>query len=228
MVTGILYNPCVSKFAKNRRRHFLINKPLQLRYMFWVMLILLGITGILLTSVYYGISGYAVKEFSEQSIRNSLNMTSRLVDYEEARFGRSEEITIPRLAFVKETALFSERQREIVQEILIKTQKRILILCIPLLFFLGWGTIFISHKIAGPLYRFNLAFAELSKRNLKIRIHLRKHDEAQDIADTFNVGIETLDQAVSRIKKAVKDAPNRDQIPNAITDELSAFQTAED
>ena len=212
---------------KNRRRHFLIDKPLQFRYMAWILLILSTITVCIFVSLYFGIWGEAIKEFSDESIRNTLQVTSRLHDYEVARF-QAKTPDAPRLDFIKETELFSQRQREIIQEILARSQKRVFILCLPLLFFIGWGTIFLSHKIAGPLYHFNKVFKELKEKNLRSRVHLRKLDEAKKLAETFNQTIEELDCSLSKIKKIIKANENPTELRNELSKELAKFKTTED
>jgi len=47
-------------------------------------------------------------------------------------------------------------------------------------------TLFVSHKIAGPLYRLKKAMQELAEGNLSAQMKLRKLDQLQDIADAFN------------------------------------------
>lgn len=56
------------------------------------------------------------------------------------------------------------------------------------------GLIFISHKIAGPLYRFEKSLKEIGQGDLTCRVSLRKRDQLSDLADTLNnftSGIET-------------------------------------
>jgi len=214
--------------SKNRRRHFLIDKPFQFRYMSWVLLILLIISATLIIALHFGIWGYALKEFSDESTRNALKMTSRLNDYEIARYQSASEVTLPKLAFIRETELFSNRQREIIQEILSKTRQRTIFLGIPLLFFIGWGSIFISHKVAGPLYHFNRIFKELKTKNLTARVRLRKYDEGKKTAETFNQAVLELDRSIARMKKAAREAGEHAKLPNELTEELSQFKTTQD
>ncbi|HNV86131.1 MAG TPA: methyl-accepting chemotaxis protein [Candidatus Omnitrophota bacterium] len=195
--------------------------------MSWVLLVLLIISTTLIFALHFGIWGYALKEFSDESVRNALKMTSRLNDYEIARYQPAGEVTLPKLALLRETELFSSRQREILQGILSETQKRTIFLGIPLLFFIGWGSIFISHKIAGPLYHFNRIFKELKAKNLTARVRLRKYDEGKKIAETFNEAVLELDRSVAKMKKAAREAGEGVKLPNALTEELSQFKTTQ-
>ncbi|MBI4549429.1 MAG: methyl-accepting chemotaxis protein [Candidatus Omnitrophica bacterium] len=208
---------------KNRRKHFLIDRPLQFRYMAWILLILLTVTGALFASLYYGVWGQAVKEFSDESVRNMLSLTSRLEDYDAARYQTSQEG--PRLAFVKDTERFSEREREIIQTILNRSHQRLLVLILPLIVLIGWGTVFLSHKIAGPIYHVNRILRQAAGKDLTARVHLRKHDEAQNLADSFNELAGALDRSVSRMKKIVRDTDQPARLKEELSKELEQFKT---
>ena len=51
---------------------------------------------------------------------------------------------------------------------------------------LAFLTIFISHKVAGPVYRFTKFAEDLNAGNFKSRIYLRKGDELASLAAEFN------------------------------------------
>lgn len=69
-----------------------------------------------------------------------------------------------------------------------------MILTLVFVFFIGLAAVFLSHKTAGPLYRFNLIFNQISKDNLEPRVKLRPDDELQDIAQTFNKMMDRINQ----------------------------------
>nr|MBC8359943.1 methyl-accepting chemotaxis protein [Candidatus Desulfatibia profunda] len=60
--------------------------------------------------------------------------------------------------------------------------------------------IFISHKIAGPLFHIKQALAEVAKGNLTTRVHLRKKDQCKSLADAINEVTTTLDGTIGNIK----------------------------
>ena len=82
-------------FRKERRHHFFINKPLQLRYMFTLTLILGVIVLASLVSIYFGIWGGILDAFSDAMIQNDLLTAMRLQGYEEVRTAQ-----VPRLGEV--------------------------------------------------------------------------------------------------------------------------------
>jgi len=47
-------------------------------------------------------------------------------------------------------------------------------------------TIFISHKVAGPLYRFERSAEEIGKGNLTLVTRIRETDQAKDLADALS------------------------------------------
>ena len=53
-------------------------------------------------------------------------------------------------------------------------------------------SIFITHKVAGPVYRFKKVLAEISGGNLDISVKLRDKDDLKDLAEEFNLVIDDL------------------------------------
>lgn len=61
-----------------------------------------------------------------------------------------------------------------------------------LILLLGAISIFFTHKIAGPVYRFKRVLQEVASGNLGVSITLRKRDELKDLADDLNAVIGEL------------------------------------
>lgn len=57
-----------------------------------------------------------------------------------------------------------------------------------------------SHKIAGPLYRFEKSLDEMASGDLTSRFNLRANDQLEELASRINRLGENLDRAVSAIK----------------------------
>ncbi len=59
-------------------------------------------------------------------------------------------------------------------------------------FFLSTGLVMVltfillTHKIAGPIYRFEVVTKNMCKKDLDQPIYLRKHDEAKELGDSLN------------------------------------------
>ena len=57
-------------------------------------------------------------------------------------------------------------------------------------------SLFVSHRIAGPLYRFRAVFKALAGGNFSIRANIRKHDYLHTDAGVLNEMIETLETRI--------------------------------
>ncbi len=66
-------------------------------------------------------------------------------------------------------------------------------------------TLLVSHKIAGPMYRFDSDIKRIADGDLKFRIRIRKGDQFQEVALSLNTMIESLAGRVSAIKKNADD-----------------------
>jgi len=54
-------------------------------------------------------------------------------------------------------------------------------------------SLFVSHRIAGPLYRFKMVFKALADGDLAVRANIRKHDYLHPHAKSLNEMIEALE-----------------------------------
>ncbi|RYZ78408.1 MAG: methyl-accepting chemotaxis protein [Proteobacteria bacterium] len=72
-------------------------------------------------------------------------------------------------------------------------------------------TIFMSHRIAGPLYKLGKALNELRNGNLS-KIYFRKFDHFKELADDYNLAVESLKDSVQvielHVEKALAANPN--------------------
>jgi len=85
--------------------------------------------------------------------------------------------------------------------------------------------ILLSHRIAGPLYRFEKIINEIGAGDLTKRISLRKTDQLIELKEALNILMESLDQRLGRIKNNAaqlrelitkNDPSDRDKIYKAI------------
>ncbi|MBN2372336.1 methyl-accepting chemotaxis protein [bacterium] len=75
-------------------------------------------------------------------------------------------------------------------------------------------TIFISHKVAGPLYRFERSAEEIGKGNLRLVTKIRDSDQAKGLADAFSrmtkdlrekiLEIDSNSQNINRVIEEIK------------------------
>lgn len=211
---------------KERRSRFLINKPLQFRFMAYITGALVTVSAVVIMSFYFGIWGGILDAFSDAKIRESLLIASRISQYEDARVSHRAK-TPSSLSFFKQAERLSQRQQEVFKEILDDTNKKMIPKFVGLIVLIAWGSVYLSHKIAGPLYRFQVSLESLEKGNMATRIKLRESDEAQFLGAQFNETAESLDVAFSRIKNIMAENENNpERLKTRLREELSKIKTS--
>lgn len=213
--------------TKNRRKRFLVDKTLQLHYLLYIVLTLAVISAVGMTGSYFGIWGSVIKTFSEESLRQSMMTAAQIHEYEQARRPFPGGLSIPSIRTFQETSLLSERQKEMIRQIMDETNQKMLGLGALLLIFIGWGSIFLTHKIAGPIFKAGQYFQMLGKGDLTARIELRKFDEAHDLAKRFNEMSAALDAAIGKMKRITRQTPP-ERVPEELKKELAKFKTSSD
>lgn len=71
------------------------------------------------------------------------------------------------------------------------------VVLVVILAFLG---IRISHRIAGPMYRFHQTFEEVKGGNVNARIYLRENDEMKPLAQAFNAMLDVISEQIRQQK----------------------------
>lgn len=66
-------------------------------------------------------------------------------------------------------------------------------------------TLFISHRIAGPLYRLEKDIAEVNNGNLNVEIRVRKKDELQDLARSLNLMLKSIRNTLAETVKELQN-----------------------
>lgn len=66
----------------------------------------------------------------------------------------------------------------------------------------------LSHRIAGPIYRFEQDLETVTSGDLTKRINLRKTDQLDELKESLNLLIESLDQRIGRVRKILEEMEN--------------------
>ena len=104
-----------------------------------------------------------------------------------------KEITAdPNLTMDKLVVIFEKGNTELLKKLVI------------IVIFVAILSIFVSHRIAGPVYRFEKSAKIIAEGDLSLRIRLRKGDELQELADAFNQMTESLESIVFNDRKVLK------------------------
>ncbi len=75
--------------------------------------------------------------------------------------------------------------------------------------------LYVSHRIAGPLYRFEKELAEIAEGDLTKVIHLRRRDEVTDMAESLNRMTASLRGRLQELSKELDEAARLAQEENA-------------
>jgi methyl-accepting chemotaxis protein len=69
--------------------------------------------------------------------------------------------------------------------------------------FVFGATVFFSHLIAGPVYRFEKTLKEIKTGDLSMRVRIRPHDELQELAQDFDSAVASLREKVKAEQAAL-------------------------
>jgi methyl-accepting chemotaxis protein len=106
---------------------------------------------------------------------------------------------LPALKLVSQIPL--EERARAAQQFLVLTQSiwPALVVLIPAA---AVFSIYLTHRLAGPLFRIEQTARELIRGNLALRIRLRKGDELHELAGLLNEALDTLEQAFRGIRES--------------------------
>ncbi|MCK4464012.1 MAG: hypothetical protein KAU58_06845, partial [Candidatus Omnitrophica bacterium] len=154
----------MSNKARYTRTHYFIKKRFQIKYTLSIVLTLLVVmfaTGI---GLYLGMWTSIIENFSDFKVSQDLETARRITGYEMVRYHKGDY----RLKKIfREAELLSKQQRDALRGALQSVNKTLLpkIALLAVLIFIGG--IFISHKIAGPMYRFEQSAEAIKEGDLK-------------------------------------------------------------
>ncbi|MBI4978166.1 MAG: HAMP domain-containing protein [Spirochaetes bacterium] len=203
---------------KYSRKQYFINKDLQLRIMRDVFFTVLVLTFVLSLSIYYVVNSRLTKsvELGKNSIENI-----------DAGRGTSAVTRVKHMA--KDTRIIDVTKDNMYVDII-----KIFVLNIVFsLLVVVFSFMFISHRIAGPVYRFSKAFDALREGDLSVTVNLRKKDELKDLADKFNVMMLDMNDkmlAVTAASQGVKKAVGKSKAAakcKALDEAIGQFKTVQ-
>jgi methyl-accepting chemotaxis protein len=66
-------------------------------------------------------------------------------------------------------------------------------------------SMFLTHRFAGPIFRFEKSIEDMTKGNLNFRIYLRAKDEGKDLAEKINILIDMLSSDIKEMRRLSED-----------------------
>ncbi len=185
-----------------KRRRYFIKAGLQLRYMSTIILCMLVASLVAGYLLYFGIWSAVIPEFSEVKLAEKLEIASRMRDYEQVRRGIQEDKT---LSIFREAKLLSAHEQTVVANILKTANLKLIPKLIIFVLAVAFASIFVSHKLAGPIYRFEKEAKAIGEGDLTVKFKLRKGDELKELADALEKMVGFLRSKIANALRSVKD-----------------------
>lgn len=85
-------------------------------------------------------------------------------------------------------------------------------------------TLFVSHKIAGPMFRFEKELKQVAEGDLTKRVVLRKKDQITDMAESLNDMISSLHEKLLDIQtdvERIRQSASKQNAPKELIEELN-------
>jgi methyl-accepting chemotaxis protein len=70
-------------------------------------------------------------------------------------------------------------------------------------------SMFLTHRFAGPIFRFEKSIEEMTKGNLNFRIRLRAKDEGKELAEKINILIDMLSSNIKEMRRLSEEVNNK-------------------
>jgi methyl-accepting chemotaxis protein len=70
-------------------------------------------------------------------------------------------------------------------------------------------SMFLTHRFAGPIFRFEKSIEEMTKGNLNFRIYLRSKDEGKELAGKINILIDMLSSNIKEMRRLSEEVDNK-------------------
>ena len=195
---------------KYKRTQFFIDKEIQGKYMVSFAIPLLSVLLLFIILFYFALT-YGIN----QSIKLLENDMSEQVSFS---MMNKSEISVKEYQFLvndlqNKVATFSEEHRG--QEVIIKS---LLWLILPGFFILIVQllllTVFFSHKLAGPIYRLELACKRIIAGDYSERVNLRTGDQLTRLADLFNQVIGQSNELITDLLESDSKEDREEKVKN--------------
>lgn len=215
---------------KRSVRNYLLDSRFQLKYSGFLVAVALVISGVLGTVVYstttamVGESQKVIEESKKVSEVSRMNIKDLAADSPEllAEFNKEADEHDQMIANQQATLIHR-------QAVLIESVVGGLTLMVVLIGLLG---IYVTHKIAGPVYKMKRLLGQVGQGNLHVEARLRKGDELRDFFEAFTkmvANLRTLEkQQLDYVDKAIDavDRGAKDEAKASLAKVRDAMRTA--
>jgi methyl-accepting chemotaxis protein len=188
---------------KFRRKQYIIKPLFQLKISFIIVMTLLLATLITAASLYFSILNSVLPEFSSDKLKQRIEIAADMRMRQVARYSSEIEGSKEFEMFFPETAkMLSDYETQIVVQVLHEVNKNLVPWIMVLIALILSFGIFLTHRVAGPIYRFEQTIKTAMEGNLNTRIKLRWADEFKHLASSINDMLNSFSQRLIKLKKS--------------------------
>jgi methyl-accepting chemotaxis protein len=188
---------------KFRRKQYIIKPLFQLKISFIIVMTLLLATLITAASLYFSILNSVLPEFSTDKLKQRIEIAADMRMRQVARYSPEVESSREFEMFFPETAkMLSDYETQIVVQVLHEVNKNLIPWIMVLIALILSFGIFLTHRVAGPIYRFEQTIKNAMEGNLNTRIKLRWADEFKLLASSINDMLNSFSQRFIKLKKS--------------------------
>jgi nitrogen fixation/metabolism regulation signal transduction histidine kinase len=178
------------KTTQFHRKHYFIDRKFQGRYMLTFFVPMIIMLGFMLFTLYF--ATITVIDATNRIVRQDIEttITLQMQDQLEPSIDRYRAVVDDISSYIKSFSQNKKVKQKMLVTLLWVFGAGLFIVIIQIVFM----TIFFSHKIAGPVYRFECVCHNLIEGKYTDQIKLRKGDELQNLSGLLNCAISATSQ----------------------------------
>jgi nitrate/nitrite-specific signal transduction histidine kinase len=192
--------------GKFHRKHYFIDRKFQGRYMMTFFIPMVVMLAFMLCTLYFATQTIidTTTRMLKKDVENAVSQ--QLQDRENPSIEQYRIAIADAESRIKTFSQSKELKHEVLSTLLIVFGIGLLLVIVQIVFM----TIFFSHKIAGPIYRFECLCHEMIEGRYTSQIHLRRGDNLTNLAGLFNSAVASTRQRLSDLANEPDAAKRRD------------------
>ena len=193
------------------RKHFFINRKLQGRYMLSFLIPMLLLLCFMLFTVYA--ASHAIISTTTRILKRDIESITVLSLQDQANPSAEQyEKTIHSITnYIRTFSTNKEYKHDVLASLLWVFGIGLLLVIIQLVLL----TIFFSHKVAGPVFRFEKVCNNIIDGDYTDEIRLRKGDEMQNLAKIFNEALTVTRTRLNALRNT-SDSEDKEKISSTL------------
>jgi len=192
------------------RKHFFINRAMQGRYMLTFLLPMLIMLAFFLFTLY--VASQSIISTTTKIIKEEIDnkIAVQFQDQQQPSLAQYSEVLRGIKTYVRDFSTDVKYRKALMDTLLWIFGIGVLLIIVQVALL----TIFFSHKLAGPLYRFEKACHSLIDGNYTEAVNLRKGDEMQTLSGLFNDAIRLTRQRITELRDADGEQKKSEVVKN--------------